>query len=286
MKDIIKITLLVGLLSLCGCDLFQPTKPNEHLANDVTKVTKVINISADDILASATKIDEKVIDIKQETKVATPSMAIIEKSADDISTESSKLKETSRNLSKAGVRLEISGKTIDGYYKRIAETEKDNEKLTKENTKLNEDMKSGLNKMLKWIVGGCVIGAGACAAMALFFGNIKGGLFGATTCIIVMVLAIAVGQYMIYIAIAGILAIIATLGVLGYQLFVQRRAISDNVWTQEVAKKHMSSDLKEKIYGDGKKKGKAGIIQSATTQKIVKNIKNNLPRGWKVTKED
>ena len=128
--------------------------------------------------------------------------------------------------------------------------------------------------MLRWIIGACVVGAGACAAMAVFFGNIKGGLTGAAACIIIMTLAIAVGQYMMYIAIAGGIIVIGTLGVLAYQLFVQRRAISDNVWTQEVAKRNMPVDIREKIYGIGKGKGQAGKIQSATTQKIIKNIKS------------
>lgn len=286
MRNKIKVAFLICLMFLAGCNIFQPTKPNEHLKTDVTKVTEVINISADDILASATKIDKHVIDIKQETKVITPSMAIIEKSADGISTESSKLKETSSNLTKAGVKLEISGRTIDDYVNRAIDAEKANEDLTKENDKLNEDIKSGLNKMLKWIVGVCVVGAGACAAMALFFGNVKGGLAGAAACLLIMTLAIGVGQYMTYIAIAGGVIVVGTLGVLGYQLLVQRRAISDNVWTQEVAKKQMSSDLKEKIYGNGKEKGQAGEIQSITTQKMIKNIKDKMPKGWNVMKKD
>ena len=82
------------------------------------------------------------------------------------------------------------------------------------------------------------------------------------------------------------LAVVITFGVLGYQLFVQKRAISDNVWTQEVVKKHLPLDLKEKIYGGGTESGQAGIIQSKTTQKIVKGIKNKLPKGWKIMKKD
>ncbi len=292
MRNKIRIALLVCLMFLGGCELFQQT-PSKHLRQDVTSVTQVIETSADDIYISAENIDKGVIAIKQTSKETTaqspgtaPLMANIEKNADDIAIESRKLKETSLKLSKAGVKLEISGRTIDGYVNRAIDAEKANEDLAEENAKLNENIKSGMNRMLKWIVGGCLIGAGACAAMALFFGNVRGGLFGAATCIIIMTLAIAVGEYMMYIAAAGILAIVATLGVLGYQLFIQRRAISDNVWTQEVIKRNLPLDLKEKIYGGLNEKGQAGQIQSETTQRIVRSIKSKMPKGWHITKKD
>jgi len=293
MRNKIKIALVVSLIFLAGCQDFLKSKPTKQLEKDMTSVTKVLNKSADSINNSTKTIDDNVIIVKQHTKdvlAQAPGtvelVAGIEKSADSIALESQKLKDVSLDLSKAGVKLEISGRAIETIVDRAEEAEKSNEKLIEENAKLNENIKSGLNRMLKWIVGGCLIGAGVCAAMALFFGNVKGGLFGAATCIIIMTLAIAVGQYMMYIAIAGILAIIGTLGVLGYQLLVQRRAISDNIWTQEIVKKNLPLDLKEKIYGKGDGKGQAGKIQSKTTQKIVKQIKNKLPKGWGVMKKD
>jgi len=278
---------------LAGCQGFLKPKPNQQLGKDMASVTKVIEKSADSINKSTFKIDNNVVIIKETTKDVlsqSPENASlienIEKSADNIASESQKLKEISTELAKASVKSEISERAIDGVVDRAVEAEKEVEKLTEENAKLNENIKSGLNRMLKWIIGACVVGAGACAAMAVFFGNIKGGLTGAAACIIIMTLAIAVGQYMMYIAIAGGVIVIGTLGILGYQLFVQRRAISDNVWTQEVVKKHLPLDIKEKIYGAGKSRGHAGVIQSETTQRIVKNIKSKLPRGWKVIKDD
>jgi hypothetical protein len=293
MRNKIKVALLACLICLAGCDLFQPKESNQYLEEDVAVVTQVVTKSADNLLASAQKIDKSLIFIKQDALTAktqspatAPLMTSIEKNANDIAGESSKLKQTSSNLAKAGVKLEISGRTIDSYVQRAVDAEKQNETLEGEVAKLEENAKAGLDRMLKWIIGACVVGAGACAAVAIFFGNIKGGLTGAAACIIIMTLAIAVSQYMMYIAIGGGLIVLGTFGVLGYQLFIQRRAISDNVWTQEVAKRHMTDDLKEKIYGIGKDKGQAGAIQSATTQKIIKNIKDKLPKGWHVSKKD
>ena len=291
MRNKIKIALVVCMVFLAGCSIFPPKSPNEHLEQDVTQVTQVVQKSADDILTFAQKIDGSVITIKQNALTAktqspttTPLMNNITNKADEIIGESSKLKQTSGDLAKAGVKLEISGRTIDDYVQRAEDAEKANAGLIEENAKLNENIKSGLNRMLKYIVGACIIGAGACAAMAVFFGNIKGGLTGAAACIIIMTLAIAVGQYMIYIAIGGVIIVVGTLGILGYQLFIQRNAISDNVWTQEIAKKQMPADLKEKIYGIGKEKGQAGDIQSKTTQKIIKKVKDKLPKGWHAAK--
>lgn len=293
MRNKIKVALVVSLMFLAGCQGFLKPKPNQHLVKDMTSVTKVINESADNINDSTLTIDKNVVTIKQHAKdvlVQSPETATlvesIEKSADNIASESQKLKDISLVLAKSGIKSEISVRAIDTIVDRAVDAEKENEDLKEEIVGLNENMKSGLNRMLRWIIGACVIGAGACAAMAIFFGNIKGGLTGAAACIIIMTLAIAVGQYMTYIAIAGGIIVIGTLGVLGYQLFIQRRAISDNVWTQEVAKRNMPAAIREKIYGIGKSKGQAGKIQSATTQKIIKNIKNKLPKGWNVTKED
>jgi len=295
MKKSIKVGFMVCLLFLAGCQgwLKPRPKPNAYLGKDMASVTKVINESVENIRDSALTIDQNVVTIKQHTKDVlsqSPETATlvegIEKSADNITSESKKLKDVSLELSKAGVKSDVSERAIETIVGRAVDAEKKVEKLTEENAKLNENIKSGLNRMLKWIIGACVVGAGACAAMAVFFGNIKGGLTGAAACIIIMTLAIAVGQYMMYIAIAGGIIVIGTLGILGYQLFVQRRAISDNVWTQEIVKTQLPLDIKEKIYGKGKEKGKAGLIQSASTQKIVKSIKNKLPKGWKVTKDD
>lgn len=290
------VTILLTLMLLfSGCDLFQrTTTPNEHLVHDINTATKQVQKVATEIDQSIIVIDDNIVGIKENTIVAsgqvkgTPVAPLIEDinvHADKISAESRKLRTSSTVLAKASAKLELSERTVDGYVQKINEVEKKNTKLTNKNTKLEENMKSGLNRMLKWIVGACVIGAGACAAMALFFGNIKGGLFGASTCIIIMVLAIAVGQYMMYIAIAGGILIVGTLGVLGYQLLIQRRAISDNVWTQEIAKQHMSTEVREKIYGGENEVGQAGAIQSPTTQKIVKNIKNRMPNAWKIFKD-
>jgi hypothetical protein len=292
MRNKIKVALIVSLMFLAGCQFLKP-KPNQHLEKDMKEITKVINESADSINDSALTIDKNVITIKQHAKevlIQSPETATlvkgIEKSANNIASESQKLKGVSLDLAKAGVKSDISERAIDTIVDRAIDAEKIQEEQAEKIIKLEENAKAGLNKMLKWIIGACVIGAGACAAMAVFFGNIKGGLTGAAACIVIMTLAIAVSQYMMYIAIAGGIIVVGTLGVLGYQLFIQRRAISDNVWTQEVAKRNMSEAIREKIYGTGEGKGQAGKIQSATTQKIIKNIKSKLPKGWHVTKED
>ena len=283
------IGIIVCLMFISGCSIFRSN--NEHLERDLSESTKIVNVSADNILSSAKKIDKEVISIKQSANtIRTPEQSeIVEnitESAENITAESGKLKEVSSALSKTGVKLEISGRTVDDYVSRTIDAEKHNAKLTNENIQLKEDVKTGMGKMLKWIVGGCLIGAGACAAMVIFFGNFRGGVAGASACLIIMTLALAVGQYMAYIAIAGVVVIVGSLGLLVYQLFIQRRAIFDNIWTQEIVKKQLPITLKEKIYGGNEDAGQAGIIQSASTQKIVKNIKRKLPRGWTVIKED
>lgn len=288
MRNIFKIILLIDLLLLTGCGSFQQSNHQQHLEEDVQNITKTIEKSAQNINDSSQTIDDKVVIIKQTSKDIDNNalMSEIAKNADAIVLESNKLKQVSLDLSKVGVKLEISGRVIDDYANRAANAEQKNAKLEEENTKLKEDMQKGLNKILKWVVAGCLIGAGICAAMALFSGNVQGGLIGGSACLIIMVLAIAVSQYIIYIAIGGVVAILGTFGLLGYQLFIQRKAIADNVWTQEVVKTQLPLNLKEKIYGARGEKGQAGIIQSKSTQKIVQQIKKNLPIGWKITKEN
>jgi hypothetical protein len=289
MRNKLKIALLTLLLFLSGCGMFQTRETSKHLEKDVASATKVVNTSAGEILESSAIIDDNVVSITHHAKKIqgnTKATTQISSDANSIGVESSKLKTVSSNLSKAGVKLEISGRTIDDYVERTIEAEKENSSLTDENLKLKEDVKTGMNKMLKWIVGGCLVGAGACAAMAMFFGNIRGGVIGAASCLTIMTLAIAVGQYMAYIAIAGVLVIVASLGLVGYQMFIQRKAISDNVWTQEVVKRNLSTELREKLYGPPGESGQAGKIQSKSTQKIVKRIKRRLPKGWTVVKDD
>ncbi len=293
MRNKIKIALVVSLMFVAGCQGWLKPKPNAHLEKDMASIAKTIDESANSINGSTMKIDNNVIIIKQHAKdvlAQSPETVTlvegIEQSADNIATETQKLKDVSLDLAKAGVKSEVSVRAIDTIVDRAVVAEKVQEDQAKKIIKLEEDAKAGLHKMLKWIIGTCVVGAGACAAMAVFFGNIKGGLTGAAACIVVMTLAIAVSQYMMYIAIGGGIIVLGTFGVLGYQLLIQRRAISDNVWTQEVAKRQMPLDIREKIYGIGKNKGQAGEIQSPTTQKIIRNIKDKLPKGWHISKKD
>lgn len=289
MRKKIRTALLVFLMFLGGCGTLQKN-PSEHLRQDVATVTQVIGNSADSIYTSTENINKNVIDIKQtskEVKVQAPDTAPlmnnIEKSADNISSESRKLKETSLNLSKAGVKLEISGRTIDGYVNRALDAEAENEDLTAKVTKLEEDAKAGLHRILKWIIVACVVGAGGLGVFGLMYSS-KMCLTLSAVCVVVMTMAIFVETAFLYLVICGGLLFLALIGFLIYNIVVKNKAFSQIIDTVEVVKFNLSSDKKEEIFGKDGEIGLMNTIQSKNTIDLVRKEKAKLSNLWNYAK--
>ena len=118
--------------------------------------------------------------------------------------------------------------------------------------------------------------AGIIACLSVWFGNIKGGMLTAGCALTVMMLAIAVREYLQWIAFGGAGVILIGISVFIYQNFILQKSNEENVMTQELAKKIMPKETRLQIYGNKDNKGQADLIQSSSTKKIVKNIKKKI----------
>ena len=68
-------------------------------------------------------------------------------------------------------------------------------------------------------------------------------------------------------------------------MFVQKKAIVENILTQEFAKKEMSVGTRLAVYGNKDMPGQVERIQSHTTKKIVKGIKDKIPEAWDIMRK-
>lgn len=282
----IKIFLIITLLTLVGCSGPQKnTNPDENLINDVQYSQQKVKESTEKINDATNSIEEKsdnIINKSQKLYAEKPSkdLETIGIDAKIIKEKNQEIKKAKEGLVEANVKLETVQRTAQNKEKQIKNLNKELSEVKEERDKLKEDVKTGINKMLKWIIGGCIVAAGIFIALAAFGGNVKGSIIGGVACLAIMVIAITVSQYLVYIAILGLIILVGSIGIVGYQIFVQKKAIKENIYTQELSKKMMPKEIREKIYGRDGETGEAGNIQSKSTQKLVKKNKQKIPNFW------
>ena len=281
------ILLLISLLFLSGCfNIFKEERSplitqDYHIKEDINNASNNLSNSIEKLDTTTNNIETEANNIKNKSREAlltnptNPLLTNIEQSSIIIIEETEELRLIRNKLSLTKSKLEIIESKIEEINDNSKRLLEEKNKAIREKNKLKEDIKSGLNKLLKVVIVGSIIGIGVFVGLAAF-GNIKGGLFGGTACIITLVLAIAVGKYIALIALIGCGVIIFALGLIGFHIYNERKTIKEIVETTEKVKEEITPEEKVKLFGVNKVDGVVKGIQNKNTEKIVKKYRKKL----------
>lgn len=257
---------------------------------DITKPISETGEISKDIKDSADSIDESVDAINKVTPEDLKPQ--IEPHTEAIHGETNNLRDQSEKLLSLQKELEAQQSKIEELTKHATSLEGNREKLKKEIEDLKSENNRLLKKMLAWLAAACVAGIGICVFIVFLTQN-KIAIFGAIGCAITMCVAVAVSAYMIWIAYitAGVfvaLSIIAGLYVWKQikskkkeiietksETATYSKALQEVVQTGELAKKYMSTEARQHVFGDGPELGQADAIQNEKTKILVKKLRES-----------
>jgi len=126
-----------------------------------------------------------------------------------------------------------------------------------------------------WLIPLAILGAGAGVFLAVS-GKIKTGLACVIACGATLALSVTVFQHFKLIAWIGVGVSLAALAYALWIAYAHRRAIAELVETTEAAKEELEIMPRAEIFGGEDDHGKAGKIQSSTTEKIVSAVRKAL----------
>lgn len=254
----------IGVAHLSGCaNKATQADPKPYIEN-VADVNKSV---AARLPERADKIDANTDTIQ---KTVSPTVQIkIGPAVTGIRTETAGLRDDA-------ARLQDTLKTLDDAKAAVGQLRASEAKLKAAVTKLEDEKKQGTRKLVGALVTMSILGLGISAAV--FASGNKAGMFGGIGCLVTLVAAVVVGWYSFWLALAAGVVLIAGVGFVVHRMLAERRATEELVQTGEAAKQLMTHAARQAIYGDGAIPGKADLMQSESTQALVKTA-----RGKKTT---
>lgn len=236
----------------------------------VETTTKTV---AQDLPVRANRIDNSADNITKIVATDAP------KVAGKVGENTTAIKVQTEGVRNDAVKLTETTPSIEKAKDDTASLIKANNDLKAKNDKLVADKNSSLRKLTGFLIIGSIIGIGV--GVALFFSNTPIGMAWGGTVILgsgaALVASIVVGYYSLWLMV-GVAAL--ALGGLGYAMwrfYVQHKTNKELVQTVEAAKQLMPEDERLGMFGHGAVPGAAHLIQSDTTQKVVQNIRNQIP---------
>jgi hypothetical protein len=285
-KTLLTISLFLILFTLgCNGENKKPIITQDfNVKKDIKESSKRLKDSTKKIEDEAAIISDKTVEIKTKSKegmLADPNKVPINLFSDINKSSNSILEHTDLIRTEVGFLSNIYSEylMIGNKVGEISDNSKilikERNTAVEENVKLKQELKSHLTKLIRLIIGGCIVGIGIFGALAVF-GNPKGGVFGALSCGITLVLAIAVGQNLAIIAWAGTGILIFGILLVIFSVYSKRKALTEIILTTEEIKKDMDETTKEKIFGKNEKVGLASKIQSKLTQTLVNKERKKI----------
>ncbi len=299
MKTAILPLILLTILFFCaGCnetvqtpDNIADLKTKKDITDSIVKIetnTKIIEEKTEDISQEAQKIYNNTVEVESGlSEVLKEKMGIylvdIKNSSQTIIVDAKEVIRANMDLATVKTILENAADKVETTDELLKTLVKERDDLTIALEKAEEARDSALHKMLQWLIIGCIVGCGAFIVLFFYTGS-KGGLMAAGGCGLVLVIAIFVNKYIVYLAIGGGVLLLIMAGLLLYNIYIKNKAFSQVVDTVEVAKNELSLESKIKIFGEKPKEGATKKIQSPSTEAEVKKIKNKMSRLLKYNK--
>jgi hypothetical protein len=262
-------------------DVVEAQKTVEKTSITIEKATKEISTEANKISTEANKAQGKV---PEEAK------AEIDPHLESIKESSTAILEDTTTINKATAELEGAKSLLDGAEKKVVIVEEALDKMTVERNKALEakkkaeaDRDSALHKAIRWLILASIVGAGALGVFGFMY-NSKMCLTLAAVCIVVMSIAIFVEAYFMYLVIGGGIILVALVGFMIYNIYVQKKAFKEVVDTVEITQENLPDEKRSKLFGG---KGQTGImdgIQSKSTMDLVQKEKGKMSNLWMYAK--
>lgn len=288
---VVMIGAIGWIIPLSSCSWQQKRLPKDKVeVPDVSDPIKKTGTIADGVRESADTIDIAT----QEIEKATPEeiKPKIETHIDQIHAETGDLRNMSADLKETQGKLEEEQSKIVGLMNYASSLEGSQDKLRKQIEDLKADNRRLLNNMLAWLAAACVAGIGICTFIA-FLTRSKLAVFAAVGCSVTMCIAVAVSAYMTYFALvtAGVFAVVSVFaGIFVYREILKKKkeivntkaenstvnqALQEVVQTGELAKKYMTIEARQHVFGDGPEPGKADQLQSEPTKVLVRTLRES-----------
>lgn len=300
------LTLIIILMIMCsGCDMAcdklgwfcpDPINPPEYnITEDINNAQKTIEKSAATIDKSTDEIRKETIKIDKETtqvkdKIPQEIKPIIVPHLNVITESSQTIKDETIEINKATAKLTAANSLLENAEQKVITTEEALDTITKERDKAiiaqrkaEEARNSALHKAVRWLILASIVGAGALGVFGFMY-NSKMCLTLAAVCIVVMSIAIFVETYFIYLVIGGGVILLGLVGVLAWNIIIQKRAFKEVVDTVEITKENLSLEKKEELFGKNGQTGIMDSIQSHSTIDIVKKEKSKMSSLWSYAK--
>ncbi len=296
-----KLLIMIILMLMCGgCNLFQQkpnvtTLPEMNTGKDVAQAQSIVEKSTKEIKDATIDISKETIAIKKEidqTKAIIPAELKkgIDVHLDEINKSSNTISEKTQDINKSVAELAGATSLLDNAEGKISTIETALDKITKERDaaiiardEALADRDSALHKTLQWLIVGCIVGCGAFIVLFFYTGS-KGGLFAAGGCGLVLIIAIFVNMYIVWLAIGGGVLLLVMVAWLLYNIYIKNKAFSEVVETVEVAKTGLSSDKKAELFGGKDQTGIMDRMQSKSTMDLVSKEKSKMSNLWKYAK--
>ena len=286
----------------------QTAEEIKETSNRIKENTKNIEESVIKINDSTNQLEQKtgdigqeeIVTLKEESKNIPNTIEIINKKVEEITQSSNeiilnseeqkksikqKIQPLSEKLKTISTELKETSVRVQQYEKTASGLGQERDKAIEERDKAIKAQNDKLHKMLRWLIILCIIGAGAFGVLALMYGS-KLGLTLSSMCMVIMAIAIFVETYFIYIVIAGGVIIAVLVGLLIYNIIIQKKAFKEVVDTVEVTQEKLSNEDRKKLFGE---KGQTGIMdnfQSKTTMNLVKKEKKKMGSLWLYAKNN
>jgi len=284
-----------------------PTAPNiDTEKQDVGKVATEVGGISRDVGERADKIDIHTEAIESKTppeakEAVKPDISGIKEETRGLRTDSATLSAVEQKLKDTEQRLAKQQESIEKYTEYAKTSEIDRVKLQNEIKELKSSNSKMLKTMMSWIVVVSVIGIGASLVIGFFF-KTPAAFMVAAGCVATLGIAVAVTLYLqqiawVALALLGVGFVAAVIYVFT-QMKDREKAVKELVHTGEVAKTYLPTTVRERIFGNAVEPGVAHQIQSSSTMKLVRNVREKekgvrgfglapeLPKFWRPTEGD
>jgi len=257
-------------------------KNNQEVSKGIKEnTTETIN-KANDIKDEARSIIDKV---PEATKIKVqPNVDKIDANANDIIALQKDMQTMSLALDKTAAELTTAKNDYEKLAKQKAELLAINQEITEQLNDANNEATRTRNAYLTWLIIAGIIMLAVCG-MAAARGETK-AIWGAIGAAIVIVLSLAVSLYSMELAMYGAigLAVAIAIGIyVAYKSYTEKKALKEVVHTMEATKEEMKEEEKMTIFGKGARPGVAFAIQSASTEKLVQEIRESKKKNWTAT---
>jgi hypothetical protein len=197
--------------------------------------------------------------------------------ATQLDTAHAKIEEGKSLLTKASIEIGTAMNTATQAVAAAEISDKAIKNLQKQNSDLNDKLKSQQQWVYKLLAGVAafiiVAGIAICVASALTgFASMQIGIGVSVGGITLLILTLTIQKYATYLTAACGVLLLALMIYFGWKLFTSFKANKELVQFGEAVKATASDDVKKKLFGDGTSPHPNSIadsIQSDSTQKIV-----------------